>query len=74
MDAKISITNKRNFNNEVVGDIEVNSSNLRGTTVNKEINFRLIDEYPILFVAASFASGTSGFLVLGGLKLKKVID
>ena len=71
MDAKISITNKRNFNNEVVGDIEVNSSNLRGTTVNKEISARLIDEYPILFVAASFANGTSSFFGLGELKVKE---
>ena len=71
MDANICITNRRNFNGEVVGDIEVDSSNLRGTTVNKEISARFIDEYPILFVAASFANGTSSFFGLGELKVKE---
>ncbi len=71
MNAKISITNKKKFNGESVGDIEVKSSNLTSTTVNKNIVPRLIDEYPILFVAASFASGTSKFLGLKELKIKE---
>ena len=32
---------------------------------------RLIDEYPILFVAASFASGVSEFYGLKELKVKE---
>ncbi len=72
MNAKISISNKRNFNGELVGDIEVESSNLSSTIViNKNITPRLIDEYPILFVAASFASGVSEFYGLKELKIKE---
>ena len=71
MNAKISIKNKQKFNGESVGDIEVESSNLISTTVNKNIVPRLIDEYPILFVAASFASGTSKFFGLKELKIKE---
>ncbi len=71
MNAKISIENRRKFNGEMVGDIEVRSSDLSSTTVNKNIAPRLIDEYPILFVAASFALGTSKFYGLKELKIKE---
>ena len=56
---------------EIVGDIEVESSNLVATVVNKSMVPRLIDEYPILFVAASFASGISEFYGLKELKVKE---
>ena len=39
--------------------------------MNKSIVPRLIDEYPILFVAASFALGTSEFYGLKELKVKE---
>ena len=39
--------------------------------MNKSIVPRLIDEYPILFVAASFASGISEFYGLKELKVKE---
>ncbi len=71
MNANIFIDNKRKFNGEVVGDIEVKSSNLNSTIVNKNIAPRLIDEYPILFVAASFSSGVSEFYGLKELKIKE---
>ncbi len=71
MNASIKIHNKKKFNGEVVGDIEIVSSKLIGTTVGKEISPRLIDEYPILFVAASFASGVSNFSGLDELKVKE---
>ena len=51
---------KRNFNDEIWG-YRGKQFNLHGTTVKKEISARFIDEYPILFVAASFANGTSSF-------------
>ncbi len=71
MNAKIFIDNKRIFNGEVVGDIEVKSSNLNSTIVDKNIAPRLIDEYPILFVAASFSNGVSEFYGLKALKIKE---
>ena len=41
------------------------------TSVNSKIAPRLIDEYPILFVAASFANGVSEFRGLKELKVKE---
>ena len=71
MDASINISNKKKINGELIGDIEVKSSNLISTKVSKKISPRLIDEYPILFVAASFSRGVSEFKGLGELKVKE---
>ena len=71
MNAKISITNKKIINGELIGDIHVSSSKLKSTSVNKTIVPRLIDELPILFVAAAFANGTSKFSGLKELKFKE---
>ena len=71
MKAKIFITNKKIINGELVGDIEVLSSKLISTSVSKKIIPRLIDELPILFVAASFAVGKSKFSGLEELKFKE---
>ena len=71
MNAKIIIKNKRKLNNEEIGDLEVFSSNLKGVNVTSKISPRMIDEYPIVFIAASFASGTSVFKGLGELKVKE---
>jgi len=71
MKAKISITNKQKKNGEFIGDINVSSSKLISASVNKKIIPRLIDELPILFVAASFAKGESKFSGLEELKFKE---
>ncbi len=71
MNAKINVSNKNIINGEPVGDITVESSNLVSTKVDSEIAPRLIDEFPILFVAASFASGKSIFKGLEELKFKE---
>jgi 3-phosphoshikimate 1-carboxyvinyltransferase len=71
MNAKINISNKKIINGEPVGDITAESSNLISTKVDSEIAPRLIDEFPILFVAASFASGKSTFKGLEELKFKE---
>ena len=68
---QILITNKTLVNGEMIGDIHVSSSKLTSTSVNKAIIPRLIDELPILFVAASFAKGTSKFIGLEELKFKE---
>ena len=71
MNAKINVSNKNIINGEPVGDITAESSNLVSTKVDSEIAPRLIDEFPILFVAASFASGKSIFKGLEELKFKE---
>jgi 3-phosphoshikimate 1-carboxyvinyltransferase len=71
MKAKIKIKNKKTICGELVGDIEVKSSNLKATVVPKIIAPRLIDEYPILFIAACFAKGTSQFKGIEELRVKE---
>ena len=71
MKAKIKIKNKKTICGEVVGDIEVKSSNLNATTVPEKMAPRLIDEYPILFIAACFAKGTSKFNGIEELRVKE---
>tara|TARA_Y100000590_G_scaffold149932_1_gene172166 strand:+ start:734 stop:2047 length:1314 start_codon:yes stop_codon:yes gene_type:complete len=71
MGAKITITNKKKLNNEPVADIEALSSNLKGCELDKESAKLMIDEYPILAVAASFAKSPSIFRGLSELKVKE---
>ena len=71
MKAKITIKNKKTICGEIVGDIEAKSSNLKATTVSEKMAPRLIDEYPILFIAACFAKGTSNFKGIEELRVKE---
>ena len=71
MKAKLKIKNKKTICGEVVGDIEAKSSNLKATIVPEKMAPRLIDEYPILFIAACFAKGTSNFKGIEELRVKE---
>ena len=71
MKAKITIKNKKIICGEIVGDIEAKSSNLKATTVSEKMAPRLIDEYPILFIAACFAKGASNFKGIEELRVKE---
>ena len=71
MKAKITIKNKKTICGEVVGDVEARSSNLKATVVSEKMAPRLIDEYPILFIAACFAKGTSNFKGIEELRVKE---
>ena len=71
MGAKIKLLNKRISNNENICDIEVLSTNLSGCELGPEIADLMIDEYPILAVAASFASTPSIFRGLKELRVKE---
>ncbi len=57
MGADIVIANERFEGSEPVGDVFVRSSTLRGTTIAGEMIPRLIDEIPVLAVAAACAEG-----------------
>ncbi len=59
MGADIEIKNPRMINNEHVGDIEARSSNLEGIKIQKDIIPNIIDEIPVLCVAAAFAEGST---------------
>tara|TARA_B100000989_G_scaffold269468_2_gene224901 strand:- start:1016 stop:2341 length:1326 start_codon:yes stop_codon:yes gene_type:complete len=71
MNGKFKILKKWTENGENVADIEIKSSNLVGLKVSGNISARLIDEYPILFVAASFARGPTEFNNLKELRYKE---
>jgi len=71
MKANISIRNKKIINGEIVGDIEVKTSNLSGCDLSHDMARLMIDEYPILAIAASFANSPSIFRGLKELKVKE---
>jgi len=71
MGAKINLKNKRFLSGEIVADIDVESSNLVGCELNPEMAKLMIDEYPILSIAAAFAEGPSLFKGLAELKVKE---
>ncbi|BBB92969.1 MAG TPA: 3-phosphoshikimate 1-carboxyvinyltransferase [Methylomusa anaerophila] len=57
MGADIAVINEHRSGEEPVADIHVRSSQLKGVEIEPEIIPRLIDEIPILAVAALFAEG-----------------
>lgn len=57
MGAAIDILDPRQAGGEDVADLRVRHSELRGVTVPPERSASMIDEYPILAVAAAFAEG-----------------
>ena len=71
MGAKIIISNERINNNENICDISVFSSKLKGYEFGPEYADLMIDEYPILAVAASFADSPSIFRGLKELRVKE---
>jgi 3-phosphoshikimate 1-carboxyvinyltransferase len=71
MGAKIELINERVVSNEKVADIRVVSSSLNGTTIDGSMIPRLIDEIPIITVAASIAKGTTTITGLKGFKTKE---
>ncbi|WP_223375764.1 3-phosphoshikimate 1-carboxyvinyltransferase [Schnuerera sp. xch1] len=71
MKADIKILNKRILNNEPIGDIQVKYSPLVGANIEGEIIGTLIDEIPIIAVAASLAEGTTVIKNAEELKYKE---
>lgn len=59
MNADIEIINERIISNEKIADIKVRYSNLKATTIEGSIIPRLIDEIPVLVIAATQADGTT---------------
>lgn len=57
MGAQIKFSNKRKYNGEFVADITASSSSLKGITIPNSRVASMIDEYPILSIAATRASG-----------------
>ena len=71
MKAFIKIVNKRKTCNEICGDLIVESSNLEGIEVPDHIIPNIIDEIPILSIAACFAHGETVIKNASELKVKE---
>lgn len=71
MGAKIDLLNQQTISNETVADIHVVASPLSCTTIDKKLIPSLIDELPVIIVAASFAKGTTEITGLSGFKVKE---
>jgi 3-phosphoshikimate 1-carboxyvinyltransferase len=71
MGARIEVLDERVEGGERVADLRVRSSDLRGVVVPASRAPSMIDEYPILAVAAAFAQGETHMLGLHELRVKE---
>jgi len=69
--AKIKFKNVKKINHENIGDIEIQSSNLKAITASPDYYVSATDEYPILFVIAALTKGLSVFKGIGDLANKE---
>ena len=71
MGADLAIENERLSGGEAIGDVRVRASRLKGVTVPPERAPSMIDEYPVLAVAAAFAEGRTMMQGLEELRVKE---
>jgi 3-phosphoshikimate 1-carboxyvinyltransferase len=71
MGAKIAVYNRRPIGGEPAGDVEVRASDLVGATISAQEVPALIDELPLLAVAASHARGETVVTGAGELRVKE---
>ncbi|MEM6254943.1 MAG: 3-phosphoshikimate 1-carboxyvinyltransferase [Cyanobacteria bacterium P01_D01_bin.156] len=71
MEADITLENSREVTGEPVADIRIKTSQLKACTIGGDLIPRLIDEVPILAVAALFAEGTTRIEDAAELRVKE---
>lgn len=71
MGADLVISNQRLSSGEEVGDITARYSKLKGVVVPPERAPSMIDEYPILAIAAAFAEGDTVMRGVGEMRVKE---
>jgi 3-phosphoshikimate 1-carboxyvinyltransferase len=71
MGADLTIMNPREEGGEPVADLRVRAGSLRGTDIPAERAPRMIDEYPVLAVAAACARGPTRMRGLAELRVKE---
>lgn len=71
MGARIESAHERRLGREPVADLHVSPSELHGIDVDPAIVPLAIDEFPLLFVAAALAKGTTTFEGIGELRVKE---
>ncbi|MCM1237446.1 MAG: 3-phosphoshikimate 1-carboxyvinyltransferase [Ruminococcus flavefaciens] len=71
MNGQITISNQHTEGGELVGDITVKTSELKGTTIGGSVIPRLIDELPTMALLACFAEGDTIIKDAQELKVKE---
>lgn len=71
MGAQITLENPRTVGGEPVADLHVRHSHLSGIDVPPDLAPAMIDEFPILFIAAAQAKGTTRTTGLEELRVKE---
>ncbi len=71
MGASIRVENEREVSGEPVADIVVSSSELKGVQIGGDLIPRLIDEIPVIAVAAACATGVTEIRDAAELKVKE---
>jgi 3-phosphoshikimate 1-carboxyvinyltransferase len=71
MGAEVTFANRRDLGGEEVADLDVVAGPLSGVDVPPERAPSMIDEYPILAVAAAFATGETRMRGLAELRVKE---
>lgn len=71
MGAKMTLANQRTVAGEPVADIHIQHSQLHGTVIEGALIPRLVDEVPILAVAALFARGVTTIRDAAELRVKE---
>lgn len=71
MGADIAFVNERKIAGEAMADIEVETSALKGVEIGGDIVVRMIDEFPILAVAATQAKGRTVVCDAAELRVKE---
>ena len=71
MGADLTVENERQSGGEEIGDIRVRHSALKGVTVPPERAPSMIDEYPVLAVAAAFAEGGTLMQGINEMRIKE---
>ena len=71
MGADITSTNERDEGGEPVADLTIRAAALTGALIPAERAASMIDEYPVLAMAAACATGTTVFEGVGELRVKE---
>ena len=71
MGTEIIMENNHNQGNEPISDLTISTSNLVGVEIGGETVVRMIDEFPILAVAATQAQGTTVVCNASELRVKE---
>ena len=71
MGADVSVENERTEGGEPVADLVARSSSLRATEIGGDLIPRLVDEVPVLALAACFAEGTTVIRDASELRVKE---